>query len=174
MRCTLPSGAVRIHSAAVTELRTKGILHMLTMANLWLQTLATLMKSTYLTPTPGITCHLAVAPFNPTPTSLVGSFTEASFTGYAAAVLDSFTVSHINPADGGQLVTAIGTASFTPSATLTTPVTIAGYWLVDTLGNYIGGEPLNPQPVLSNAHTPLQLTVGVALLPGSFTSEQLP
>lgn len=78
--------------------------------------------------------HLAQAAFTPGPTLTVASFTEASFTGYAAISCVVGTAQKFNDVAGGRVVQLLEPANgfhWQTTATTGLPQTIYGYYLTD-------------------------------------------
>jgi hypothetical protein len=81
------------------------------------------------------TLHLGVAPWAPNVNSTPGSFTEATFTGYTAATLGTWSA--IGQLPSGMQATNETVVHFQPTATTVTN-TVLGYWIQDNSGNLLG------------------------------------
>jgi hypothetical protein len=87
--------------------------------------------------------HLAVAPFTPNPNSDPATFTEASYTGYAAVALGTWAALERLPT-GSQSVNGT-VVHFAPTGTAITN-TVVGYWIVTHAGVLIGYDTF-PAPI---------------------------
>lgn len=92
--------------------------------------------------------HLYTNNFQPTPASVVGDFTEATFTGYTAATLTAFGTPFLNAANNAQSV-APG-ITFTCTGTTVTQ-TVYGYFITDVHGTTLLLSGLFDTPVNMNA-----------------------
>jgi hypothetical protein len=81
------------------------------------------------------------------PTNVVGDFTEATFTGYAAVVLGAWSGVVNLPNQDGQGIHQ--DATFTAGAIVGPGQNILGYWMDDGAGNFQGGEAF-PAPIPIN------------------------
>jgi hypothetical protein len=107
--------------------------------------------------------HLGQAPFAPTPTSTPSSFTEADYTGYAALTVDGFVGPYVGSLGYPEQI-PVSVISFTPTGT-TVANSIGGYWIVDSLGNYVGGEAFSTPIELSGPTTTLSFTPIIQQVP---------
>jgi hypothetical protein len=140
---------------------------MLVGANAWLETqFQTIIAAVFAT-APGLKVHLATGSFNPTGVSTPAGFTEAAFTGYSVAALTTWNSAHLN-SNGDILTVATLMANFTATGTLSSPVSITGYWCVDEAGTYVGGEAfIQPFSMISSL-TPLTFPIGIPLRYGTY------
>ena len=94
--------------------------------------------------TAALKVHLYTAGPSPIlPTSTPSSFTEATFTGYAAVTLGTLSGPIITP--GATCEGLFANASFIGTTGLT-PQTILGYWIDDGSTNFVLGEAF-PTPI---------------------------
>lgn len=72
-----------------------------------------------------------------TPSTVVADFTEADFSGYAAATITNFLLPYIDPAGGATIQS--GTIQFGYVAPMSGPIgnTVLGFYLVDSTGALI-------------------------------------
>lgn len=114
---------------------------------------------------------LAVAPFNPTPTSDPATFVEATFDGYAAKTISAWEAAYLN----GNAAVSNGTTveSWVPTGT-TTPNTVAGYWLVGGNGSYLGGEAFASPIAVTGPTTPVNIVPRYAVIPPVFSATLIP
>jgi hypothetical protein len=79
--------------------------------------------------------HLAIANFVPSPTLTVASFTEATFTGYAALLVGTGTqISYVDPVTGLrtiELKAPAGGWNFKATAGTGLPQTVYGFYVTD-------------------------------------------
>lgn len=121
-----------------------------------LKQLATMIAGPWATATPPVV-HLAAANFAPTPNLNPATLTEATFDGYAASPLGSFSTPHLL-SNGTAVADNASALIWTPTGS-TTPNTIYGYWMVDHAGVLIQSG-LFPTPVLLDGpSTTLQIIV---------------
>lgn len=139
----------------------------------WLETQMNLIKTTALSPTLGVIVHLAQTPFTPTPSSDPSTYTEASYTGYTTQHVATWGPAHVDSA-GNILCNGLTLPNFVPSGVLITPQTVGGYWIVDELGAYLGGEAFTAPITITGPTTPVTFTVGVPIRTGTFNTDILP
>lgn len=116
--------------------------------------LATDTTTFALAATPG-KIHLAINSFSPSAALLVGSFTEATFVGYAALSLATGPQQTFNDSlTGGrvmQLVEPLGGWHWQTTATTSLPQTVYGFYCTDNGNAALWGSQLLPAPVPLNA-----------------------
>lgn len=100
--------------------------------------------------------HLAQAAFTPSLSLTVASFTEATFTGYAAAITGAVgaQLNYFDPATGNQIVECkapVGGWVFKTTGATGLPQTIYGSYLTDNGSANLFGSQLLPSPVVLNA-----------------------
>ena|SRR5882672_3348333 len=111
---------------------------------------------------------LAQGSFSPSPTSVPGTdFTEATFDGYAALPVAAFDAAYLT-ADGSAETIPTTIAHFAPTGT-TTPNVIAGYWLVGSNGDYLGGEVFDTPVPLNSPTTALNLILKWQVSPATWS-----
>lgn len=112
--------------------------------------------------TPFVTVKLFSNNFTPIESSLLADFTEADFTGYAAATGSAFLADVIN-GDGSVSSVMSLNVQFVQTA-ITISQLVYGYFILDNGGSLIGGERLNT-PVNFNA-TGVGVTIAAAITAG--------
>jgi len=106
----------------------------------------------------GSTIHLYTNNFTPVATMTIGSFTEASYTGYAAQSLNAQWQAVVKIKDGEyQMSTPVLTWNAPSSGA---PQTVYGYWIDD--GTNVLAADLFAAPITQSAGGPgFQLTVNI-------------
>jgi hypothetical protein len=99
-------------------------------------------------------------PFIWTPRAKLADLTEASYTGYARQPA-AFLTPWVNPVNQAEV--AGDTLLFQPTPALVVPVTIIGYFLVDSTGLILLGGDNLPTPVV------LQLVTDAVVIVPDFT-----
>lgn len=117
--------------------------------------------------------HLAVAPFAPTRTSTPASFTEATFSGYAAISVTGYGTAHEDTNLQWLVNANTPTVSWTPTAS-TVQNDIVGYWIDDPAGNVVAAEAFGQSYPMHGVTNTLALTVGIAAAPWKYTAEVAP
>jgi hypothetical protein len=99
--------------------------------------------------------HLAIANFVPSPTLVVGSFTEATFTGYVPLLVGTGTqISYVDPVTGLrtiELKAPAGGLNFKATAGTGLPQTIFGFYVTDNGSATLFGSQLLTTPVVLTA-----------------------
>lgn len=98
--------------------------------------------------------HLYQNDYTPGPGSVVGDFVPADFDGYAEKVVTLTVGPYINPAGQAEIQNA--SMNWTPTGS-TTPNTIYGYFILDTSGDYVGGERFAAPRALNGPLTTLTI-----------------
>lgn len=106
--------------------------------------------------------HLYTAIANPiSPSSVIGDFTEADYSGYAALEVTTWLAAYLDPAGGGSIQN--GTQQFQYVFTSGTPVpnTILGFYLTNAAGALVMcGNFAAPVSMAANGDAiPLNLTL---------------
>lgn len=107
--------------------------------------------------------HLASASFTPSLSLLIGSMTEATFTGYAAlaAGATGAQLNYFDPATGNQIVEVKAPAGgwvFKCTGSTGLPQTIFGSYLSDNgSANLLGSQLLSPSVTLTAANQGLEV-----------------
>lgn len=112
---------------------------------------------------------LAVLPFNPTPTSDPTTFTEATFDGYAAKAITSWSTPYFDALGNAKTLSGV-LASWTPTGS-TTANTIGGYWLVAGDGTYLGGEVFNTPVPMHGTGTTLAIVPEFGYTPAQISAQ---
>lgn len=94
---------------------------------------------------PGYTLHLYTNNITPTTSSVVGDFTEAAFTGYAAVALAGWTASAVAAHVASTTANPI---TFTASGAYQS---IYGWYVTDGAGDYVCGGRDAAAPVVMSA-----------------------
>lgn len=100
--------------------------------------------------------HLAIASFTPSLSLVVGSFTEATFTGYAALAAGAIgaQLNFFDPATGNQIVEVkapVGGWVWKVTGATGLPQTVYGSYLTDNGSAALLGSQLLPASVTLNA-----------------------
>jgi hypothetical protein len=102
-----------------------------------------------------VKAHLAAATFTPSPALTVGSFTEATFTGYAALLAGlNAQQSFVDSATGNQIIQLLEPAGgwhWATTAATSLPMTIFGYYVTDNASAVLYGSALLTTPITLTA-----------------------
>ncbi len=111
--------------------------------------------TTFASATLAVRVHLAKAAFTPAPTRVIGDFTEANFTGFAAKLAAvNAQQSFFDPTSGMrilQLIEPVGGWHWQCGDGLQLPQTIYGFYCTDNGNTTVYGSQLLPQPVVLTA-----------------------
>lgn len=102
------------------------------------------------------TLHLAVAPFAPNANSVVGDFTEATYTGYSAASLGTWAAVERLP-NGSQSVNGT-VVHFAPTG-VTITNTVVGYWIQTATPLLLGYDTFSAPIPMDSVHAAIDIVV---------------
>jgi hypothetical protein len=115
---------------------------------------------------------LATGTFGPQPGSDPASFTEATFTGYAAKVVTTWSTPYLVASGNGQTLSE-NVLTWTPTDSVVQE-NIAGYWIVGGNGDYLGGEAFSQPIPLTGPTTSLNLIPLIQQAPGAYAGVLVP
>jgi hypothetical protein len=119
----------------------------------------------------GFKVKLAQAPFAVNPNSDPTTFTEATYTGYAAATI---TAMGGDQQTGNSWESTAGAlAAFAPTGTAVGN-TIAGYWIEDNTGVLLGYDIFNPQIGMNTPADAINLAIRWQVQPANWPNTLLP
>ena len=112
--------------------------------------------TTTLAPAAGpVRVHLAIAAFTPGGTLIPGSFTEATFTGYASLLAPvGAQQNFFDPSLGVrvvQLIEPLGGWHWVATNATGLPQTVFGFWVSDNANTVVYGSELLPAPIVLTA-----------------------